>query len=100
MVRGYFYKFSRSFKNLKNVIFHVKLLSSTLKEASSFSSVIDFSSEKYIVVTGQQVLLVPTNEDIVRSRGALSHLTHREPIHDSKLCPKCIVKFIPEDKKV
>ena len=26
MIRGFFYKFNRSFKNLKNVIFHVKLL--------------------------------------------------------------------------
>ena len=31
MLRGSFYKFNRSFKNLKNVIFHVKLLSLTLK---------------------------------------------------------------------
>ena len=30
MIRGFFYKFNRSFKNLKNVIFHVKLLSPTL----------------------------------------------------------------------
>ena len=30
MIRGFFYKFNRSFKNLKNVIFHVKLLSLTL----------------------------------------------------------------------
>ena len=29
MIRGFFYKFNRSFKNLKNVIFHVKLLSPT-----------------------------------------------------------------------
>ena len=71
-----------------------------LKEASSFSSVIDFSSEKYIVFTGQQVLLVPTNEEKVRSRGHPSHLTHRGSIQDSKLYPKCIVKFMPEDKKV
>ena len=40
-----------------------------LKEALSFSCVIDFSSEKYIVFTGQQILLVPINEDKVRSRG-------------------------------
>ena len=40
-----------------------------LKEASLFLSVIDFSSEKYIVFTGQQVLVVPTNEDKVRSSG-------------------------------
>ena len=38
-----------------------------LKETSSFLSVIDFSSEKYIVFTGQKVLLVPTNEDKVGS---------------------------------
>ena len=31
MIRGFFYKFNRSFKNLKNVIFHVKLLSPTLR---------------------------------------------------------------------
>ena len=30
MIRGFFYKFNRSFKNLKNVIFHVELLSPTL----------------------------------------------------------------------
>ena len=30
MIRGYFNKFNRSFKNLKNVIFHVELLSPTL----------------------------------------------------------------------
>ena len=30
MIRGCFYKFNRSFKNLKNVIFHVKLLFPTL----------------------------------------------------------------------
>ena len=30
MIRAFFYKFNRSFKNLKNVIFHVKLLSPTL----------------------------------------------------------------------
>ena len=40
-----------------------------LKKAPLFSSVIDFSSEKYIVFTGQQVLLIPTNEDKVRSLG-------------------------------
>ena len=61
-----------------------------LKGASLFSSVIDFLSEKYIVFIGQQVLLVPTNEDKIRSRGALSHLTHRGSIQDSKLYPKCI----------
>ena len=43
-----------------------------LKEASLSSSVIDFSSEKHIVFTGQQVLLVPTSEDKVRSRGTQS----------------------------
>ena len=32
MFRGFFYKFTTSFKNLKNVIFHVKLLSLTLKD--------------------------------------------------------------------
>ena len=31
MIRGFFYKFNRSFKNLQNVIFHVKLLSPTLR---------------------------------------------------------------------
>ena len=30
MIRGFFYKFNRSFKNLQNVILHVKLLSPTL----------------------------------------------------------------------
>ena len=30
MIRRFFYKFNRSFKNMKNVIFHVKLLSPTL----------------------------------------------------------------------
>ena len=30
MIRGFFYKFNRNFQNLKNVIFHVKLLSPTL----------------------------------------------------------------------
>ena len=30
MIRGLFYKFNRSFKNLQNAIFHVKLLSPTL----------------------------------------------------------------------
>ena len=34
MIRGFFYKFNRSFKNLQNVIFHVKLLSPTLKDSS------------------------------------------------------------------
>ena len=34
MIRGFFYKFNRSFKNLKNVIFHVKLLSPTLNPES------------------------------------------------------------------
>ena len=33
MIRGFFYKFNRRFKNLKNVIFHVKLLSPTLNNA-------------------------------------------------------------------
>ena len=32
MIRGFFYKFNRNFKNLKNVIFHVKLLSPTLNK--------------------------------------------------------------------
>ena len=30
MIRGFFYNFNRSFENLENVIFHVKLLSPTL----------------------------------------------------------------------
>ena len=30
MIRGFFNRLNRSFKNLKNVIFHVKLLSPTL----------------------------------------------------------------------
>ena len=30
MIRGFFHKFNRSFKNLQNVIFYVKLLSPTL----------------------------------------------------------------------
>ena len=30
MIRRFFYKFNRSFKNLKNVIFHVKRLSPNL----------------------------------------------------------------------
>ena len=33
MIRGFFYKFNRRFKYLKNVIFHVKLLSPTLMDA-------------------------------------------------------------------
>ena len=33
MIRGFFYKFNRSFKNLKIVIFHVKLLSPTLSKS-------------------------------------------------------------------
>ena len=68
-------------------------------EVSSFSSVIDFSSEKHIVFTGQQVLLVPINEDKVRSRGHSVLLHTKGCIQDSKLYPKCIVKFMPEDKK-
>ena len=63
-----------------------------LKEASLFSSVIDFSSEKYIVFIGQQVLLDPgTNKcRYGEVQGALSHLTYRGSIQDSKLYPKCI----------
>ena len=34
MIRGFLNKFSRSFKNLKNVIFHVKLLSLTLSRSA------------------------------------------------------------------
>ena len=34
MIKGFLYKFNRSFKNLKNVIFHVKLLSPTLKRVA------------------------------------------------------------------
>ena len=36
MIRGFFYKFNRSFKNLQNVIFHVKLLAPTLMETRSY----------------------------------------------------------------
>ena len=36
MIRGFFYKVNRSFKNLKNVIFHVKLLSPTLRYSTAF----------------------------------------------------------------
>ena len=32
MIRGFFYKFNRSLKNLQNVIFHVKLLPPTLRQ--------------------------------------------------------------------
>ena len=74
-----------------------------LKEALSVSSVIDFSSEKYIVFTGQQVLLVPTNEDKVRSRGALSHLIHRGPFKTPNftpnVLPKCIVSSLCQKTK-
>ena len=33
MIRGLFYSVNRSFENLKNVIFHVKLLSPTLRKS-------------------------------------------------------------------
>ena len=39
MIRGFFYKFNRSSKNLKNVIFHVKLLSPTLKVNFSLQAI-------------------------------------------------------------
>ena len=32
MIRGFFYKFNRSFKNLQNVVLQVKLLSSNLRK--------------------------------------------------------------------
>ena len=71
-----------------------------LKEASSFSSVIDFSSEKYIVFTGQQVLLVPTNEDKVRSRGHSVILHTGAPSKTPNFNPNVLFKFMLKDKKV
>ena len=71
-----------------------------LKEASLFSSVIDFSSEKYIVFTGQQVLLVPTNEDKVMSRGHSVIWHTGGPFKTPNFTPNVFVKFMPEDKKV
>ena len=62
-----------------------------LKEASLFSSVIDLSLEKYIAFTGQQVLLVPTNEDKVRFRGNTgdpSKTPNFTPNVLSRLCQK------------
>ena len=44
MIRGFFNKFNRSFKNLQNVIFHVKLLSPTLIQAV-FIAILEYLSD-------------------------------------------------------
>ena len=98
MIRG-FLRNSIEVLKTKNVIFHVKLLSPTLKEASSFSYVIDFSSEKYNVVTGQQVLLVSTNEDKVRSRGTQSFLHTRGPSKTPNFTPNVLSSLCQKTKK-
>ena len=46
MIRGFFYKFNRSFKNLQDVLFHVKLLSPTLS----------FEQVEVLLVTSQFLL--------------------------------------------
>ena len=69
-----------------------------LKEVSLFSSVIDFSPEKYIVFTGQQVLLVPTNEDNLRSRGTQSFDT--QGIHSRlQILPQMYLSSLCQKRK-
>ena len=68
-------------------------------EASSFSSVIDFSSEKHIVFTGQQVLLVPINEDKVRSRGHSVLLQTGGPSKTPNFTPNVLSSLCQKTKK-
>ena len=50
MIRGFFYKFNRSFKNLKNVRFHVKLLSPTLTKITKAYNEHEVPLNQYLTI--------------------------------------------------
>ena len=66
---------------------------------------IDFSSEKYIILLGTGTP-GKNNEDKMRSKGGTQSVDiqgrgrRESSIQGSKCYHKCIVKFLPEDQKV
>ena len=94
---NHFYGFNETIK--KSYMLQTAPCEYALQEALSFSSVIDFSSEKYIIFTRHRYSWYQQMK-IGEVQGALSHLIYRGFIQDSNFCPKCIVKFLPKDQKV